>query len=486
MFPSELGGCNMTCPYCESENPSNAVYCKSCGKKIKGISVCQICGNPSPSDGVFCVSCGAELRPDGNSTAKHDSALPCVPAEKPLRAENSFNPVLRQKIFTHIGEAAALVAICFSFLFTFFIGCNATSSTMQTISETQNTDLFYYFSNAYRDLSDFLLDASLTSFGTNALYFPTIMGTIIAAFSVIVSIVFFAFGLTRYILHLTGRTQKSTSSVAIWSVLLFIMSAFLFQSVHAFHMDCISGTAGNRERTIYSVSMNGATITGIILSALLLVASATCRIAAGNRPKISLPATILCIAAMVLGAIIIALIGGASLSMKTGTTVQETSFQTNITFRAGFASVFSIFGGLDLSSGGIYTEDLPETCRSIMNYAIGGTLAQTVSIVCIVLWLAELAKSLIDGTPRRIFTIAYLSASIIGMILSTVFAVTITQPVANFTAVYIADTWTSASINTILTSWGSLIAANILCTVMIILTIIFLTLPPAKNKITNL
>ena len=58
------------CPFCQTENPDSAVYCKHCGKPMRGKLTCPACGAEVPDDGTFCIRCGARLVPEpAESTA---------------------------------------------------------------------------------------------------------------------------------------------------------------------------------------------------------------------------------------------------------------------------------------------------------------------------------------------------------------------------------------------------------------------------------
>ena len=50
----------MICKFCSTENPDDAKFCLSCGKRIDGKTLCPACGKEVPQ-GVFCVHCGTRL-----------------------------------------------------------------------------------------------------------------------------------------------------------------------------------------------------------------------------------------------------------------------------------------------------------------------------------------------------------------------------------------------------------------------------------------
>jgi predicted amidophosphoribosyltransferase len=52
----------MICPHCGTKNKPDAVFCKSCGKKLVQPKVCDACGGELEGDETFCPHCGKKLK----------------------------------------------------------------------------------------------------------------------------------------------------------------------------------------------------------------------------------------------------------------------------------------------------------------------------------------------------------------------------------------------------------------------------------------
>lgn len=84
------------CPRCGTENLSEAVFCKKCGKRLDGMSVCPNCGKLTPADGEFCIFCGANRNSLVEKTEKSSSMLKAkLPRHLPL---SFLPPNLRNKM----------------------------------------------------------------------------------------------------------------------------------------------------------------------------------------------------------------------------------------------------------------------------------------------------------------------------------------------------------------------------------------------------
>ena len=61
------------CPCCQTEYPDDAVFCKTCGKKLIEANVCPKCGKEIDDDTVYCPHCGHNLKAEAkNSHTRED------------------------------------------------------------------------------------------------------------------------------------------------------------------------------------------------------------------------------------------------------------------------------------------------------------------------------------------------------------------------------------------------------------------------------
>ena len=51
----------MLCKNCNTENNSNAIFCKSCGARIDGKIICPTCNFANKETDTFCSKCGARI-----------------------------------------------------------------------------------------------------------------------------------------------------------------------------------------------------------------------------------------------------------------------------------------------------------------------------------------------------------------------------------------------------------------------------------------
>lgn len=49
------------CPNCRTEQPDEAVFCPTCGKKLVVADACPECGKPISRDAAYCPHCGHNL-----------------------------------------------------------------------------------------------------------------------------------------------------------------------------------------------------------------------------------------------------------------------------------------------------------------------------------------------------------------------------------------------------------------------------------------
>src|SRR5260370_17630576 len=70
----------MFCVYCRADNPSNAYFCRGCGKRLQReaaspIILCLYCKEDNPQDAIFCRNCGEQLK-EGESVPTSDMTVP--------------------------------------------------------------------------------------------------------------------------------------------------------------------------------------------------------------------------------------------------------------------------------------------------------------------------------------------------------------------------------------------------------------------------
>lgn len=139
----------MKCYHCGAEVEEGSVFCGNCGTKV--LTACPDCGAPVNGN-KFCRQCGKQLyegkifnrvqkaRRDSNSLKISEDSL-------------AASDVLWKRIVVLIGSICGCVAVLFSFLFVFFIGCEITSGQelAGSFGIDGNMDIIYMFGEAWED-----------------------------------------------------------------------------------------------------------------------------------------------------------------------------------------------------------------------------------------------------------------------------------------------------------------------------------------------
>ena len=162
---------------------------------------------------------------------------------------------------------AALCAV----IFTFCLGCSVSGGGITELLDIRGVDLYYYFGGAYSDLDAALSDTVPTLYALS-LYCNAAFGTLLAAAAFIAVPVLFIVTLVRYILSFF-RPTKSVISMAAKTYFLYLAFALLFLALHSVTM--LDGEARS------AVTLNGATIAGLIIGAVGVLSAAVLHAVAG-------------------------------------------------------------------------------------------------------------------------------------------------------------------------------------------------------------
>ncbi len=263
----------MQCNYCGADNPEKAVFCKKCGRRLDGMAICSACGALTPADGEFCVNCGSNRNAPVYSMPLRfpaASAASAGKANKAARAQKAASPagspakekgrgaVILGAISFWCAAAAALVGMIFVFLIGCTLGVNGVSSGVDT-----GYDIFYFFGDAYNGL-----DALTGTAETSALV-GAVVGTMCACAAMAGTLACFILTVVRLVKILTKKTDKGISAPAFATGLAYICGAALLLLCVAQNSTIAGVSTG--------ITANGATVAGIIICAVLLVASVVLR-----------------------------------------------------------------------------------------------------------------------------------------------------------------------------------------------------------------
>ena len=336
----------MQCQRCGTENPADAVFCKQCGMKLSA-GTCPACGKTLPENARFCSFCG---------TPVPAQTVPQQPAPKPRASAKSKDTA--QKVLGYVGNACAMMGALISFIFVFLIGTSiAGTGTAPGISEIpmemQGSSLFDYFGRAYDSVAE-ALEAlrSYPSYYPTSLYLSTVFGTVAAAAALIATSVLFILTLVRFLLNLSGKTQKSAGGLGLATFFSFLVGALLFLSVERASIDITYSVTGYVSAVNVSAAsvLNGATVAGICIGAVFVAGSLGCAIARGGRgqgQREALFRYIFCGIGLVLSVTFFALLTDGCIQLSQTLASGDTTATMGMTI--GFTGILQIIGYLSLS-----------------------------------------------------------------------------------------------------------------------------------------
>ncbi len=231
------------CKKCGTYNVLDAKFCKNCGRRLDGKKVCVHCGKLIDDDAIYCSYCGGNI----NATKEEFKKIEVIKK----KASINYKPALKLSSFILGCVAAALI-----FLMTFLIGFTNKSS-----QSTVSSNFFLYY---------FLGDVYASGFAGTSIY--TIVGPILGTITVVLIFVGIIIGVAFFIKDLVnyskGKVDSITKSVLV-IYLIYIAGISLLHLLVASNMILTSQT----ENIVEGRYLNAPTMLGIILGALLIIAS---------------------------------------------------------------------------------------------------------------------------------------------------------------------------------------------------------------------
>lgn len=419
----------MQCQRCGTENPADAVFCKQCGMKLSA-GTCPACGKTLPENARFCSFCG---------TPVPAQTAPQQPAPKPRASAKSKGTA--QKVLGHVGNACAMMGALISFIFVFLIGTSiAGTGTAPGISEIpmamQGSSLFDYFGRAYDSVAA-ALEAlrSYPSYYPTSLYLSTVFGTVAAAAALIATSVLFILTLVRFLLNLSGKTQKSAGGLGLATFFSFLVGALLFLSVERASIDLTYSVTGYVSAVNVSAAsvLNGATVAGICIGAVFVAGSLGCAIARGGREQGQREALfryIFCGIGLALSVTFFALLADGCVQLSLTLASGETTAAMVMT--TGFTGILQIIGNLSLSvASGTAGAAIPVEYAGDFNLVLILSLVGLVLLFALGAVLVVLAVKYGESlTQRRKRTFALSVTAAVLAILCAVFAAIVADKAA--------------------------------------------------------
>lgn len=462
----------MNCPFCKTENPDRAVYCKNCGKPVSGSITCHACGEEVPADGTFCIYCGTRLTPLTVSDTQN-----CAMSAPKQEAAQEKPSAPWQSILTHIGGGCALFAALCAVIFTFCLGCsvNVSGGGFMELSGIRGMDAYYYFGEIYSDLNA-TLSGSAPMLYVISLYCGAVFGTLLSAAAFVTVPTLFIVTLVRYILSYS-RQKKPVIAMAAKTYFIYLAFALLFFGLQAaqIHASSSANALVNVDYDI-SVTLNAATIAGIVLGAVGIALSAACNAigrGAENTQKPRIVQLSVYGTAVVLVCIAVSLLG----SCLTELAAEESGNKILLSF--GLMKALSLVGNMDLSLGQETSliETYPAEGMAIIASAVLGTIFLIALLILAAILLASLVRGIGEGYDGKNKPMKY-------AIFCTVFVILLTVCTAVLTGntVSLIGLATDGAEPAFRASFTSAIVAAVLFAAALVLLIVYTALSASKDK----
>ena len=271
----------MICKHCSAENPENAVYCQSCGKRLDGKVPCPSCGEYNSENAVYCMKCGARI--DGKvicascgKEVEGDFCIYCGTPVKKKRTRTHKDHEKAKKILELCGGIFAMTAVLCSLIFTCFIGLAEIVSAGTKSVQVNILEIWDFFGNTYKQIEIALegLETYTPLFQVN-MYLPAVFGTVFAVATLACVITFTTLASVRYAKKMMGKSEKDFGGFAAAAVFSYLAGTLLIRSL----VDITVYASTSAVAVQGSVILNRATIAGVVLSMVFLAAFIGCRIA---------------------------------------------------------------------------------------------------------------------------------------------------------------------------------------------------------------
>ncbi len=368
----------MKCVFCGTDNPDGALFCKKCGKRQDGMATCPSCGKDTPADGGFCIYCGPDLKaaavggaglnkpaaeraervkveaytaaniPEGAASAHgygtaDESAHEAAAADYAVgEGRTTAVAAAVKRALKVAAEAFAVLSALIGFIFVFFIGNDVSAGVSGvTAGLGGGYNIFYFFGDVYKNIESTLESSGLGSqnFVNYSYTAAAVVGTVCSALALAATVMLFIATVVRYVRKLLKHTQKSATGLAAATFFSYAFGVALF-------MMCVGGSA-EMEGGNMVVTVNGATVAGLVLGGLFIVASAVsavvCGINRSNAKQVALNGVTGTVAAVF--AVIIAGVAANGMFGMTG----NTGYGENLHAMLGITEFFNMLASYSLT-----------------------------------------------------------------------------------------------------------------------------------------
>ena len=298
----------MNCKFCNGENADDAVYCAHCGKRVNGTT---------------------------DAAAAEATTNEAAPAAAPAATATEQQPVSGwKKTVLLVGTILGLIGAIVSVIFVFLIGMTPYAKpslgekpSAEQISEIigDNIGIKWFFGDALKNLGDKIQAGD----GQNALayilrnLFPAMFGWLIFVGIVITVFVLTIIAIVRYAKVLSGKSSKGVEGITVGIFLTYAMGAAWIKALFAFKAENAFGK--------YGYALNGATIAGLVISAVLVCALIATRIVVYGKDLLK-RGNILNLSFAAVGAVLVAVVWSLSTSPVVGYKSSSIMGDTSVTY----------------------------------------------------------------------------------------------------------------------------------------------------------
>ena len=371
----------MICKNCRTDNAEDAVFCKSCGKRLDGNIICPNCGKQLDGDSGFCNYCGNRI---------NVVQTPVTPAV--LSVPAAVKSVTGDKVLNYIKTASVLALAVFSLIFVFLIGIKLNGAEIRTSTEY----LYYYFGDVYKDISQFLkLSETTTDYLENSLYVPVAFGTVIAALTIIIVVVCSIIAICYAIKNLSGKSERNGAGLALTAFTSFITGSLLILA--------LSNTNFSSGINSAEFTLGGANIAGVVLCSFSAAIYLVCSVCERRKEIINNGISVKSVLSFVILILTVVVMAVVSLP-SIGITSDEFSSSENI--NAGIPFFIGFLGGLGSSEKNL---NAMQNSRAAMISFVFALLM----LIAVAAFAAVLFKKSVNGVTDERYKISDLIISIL-------------------------------------------------------------------------
>ncbi|MBE5747882.1 MAG: zinc ribbon domain-containing protein [Clostridiales bacterium] len=253
----------MNCETCGAVLEDGASFCPECGSAVGGNkTICKECGYAF--DGDFCPICGAAA--DGALAAEESAE------EEVAVKSGSSNSLMKMlgKVFAFAGAALALILM-------FFIGTRMVEVEFgMKVKVPMAKNIFWYFGDNFKELSKYLdyadMNAGYIDAGEMlAAIFSRLFSFFVALVTLVLVIVFGIIAIIKFIKSFSQENDTVKASIKV--MLVYVLGATLLSALSLY-----SYKGGMSEEAI---TLNGATIFGLIFCTIAIVGAFVCKLLDG-------------------------------------------------------------------------------------------------------------------------------------------------------------------------------------------------------------